>query len=233
MATLENIAHYLLKSVNRAVREFGLIAPGDRIAVGISGGKDSRALLELLLRGVAIPGGYETVAIHIDGAGVGLPDLKLTLAPWLEMLGVPFAIEPITLSADETLPLTCFRCTRLRRKALFQAAERLGCNKIAFGHHADDAAITTLLSILYKGQLERLEPRRDFFAGRFTLIRPLIYVAEVDIRRYARARGWTFPPELECPRRAAARRDRIAQWLDSLTLQEREQVRKNLARLGC
>ncbi|MDY0019902.1 MAG: hypothetical protein RBT47_07870, partial [Anaerolineae bacterium] len=91
MATLDSIAYYLLKKVARAVREFSLIAPGDHIAVGVSGGKDSRTLLELLLRGVELPqhgeGGiserpYRVTALHVDGSTVGLPDLRPTLEPW-------------------------------------------------------------------------------------------------------------------------------------------------------
>lgn len=231
MNSPETIARYLLKSVRRAVREFGLIEDGDRIAVGVSGGKDSRALLDLLARGLNIPERYEIVAVHVDGSGQGLPDLRPRLEPWLQALGVPYEFAPLTLAAAEPLPLTCFRCTWQRRKALFLTAEQLSCNKIAYGHHADDAAITTLLSLFYKGQLESLEPRRDFFGERFTLIRPLIYTPEVDIRRYTRACGWNFPPELECPRRDAARRDAIERFLRTFDKREREQIRANLRRL--
>lgn len=234
MATPDSIAHYLLRTVKRAVREFALIAPGDRIAVGVSGGKDSRALLELLARRVELPGGgsYELAAVHVEMASAGLPDQRPALEAWFRALGVPYEIASLDLPLTEPLPLDCFRCTRLRRKALFLAAGRLGCNKVAYGHHADDAAITTLLSILYKGRSERLAPRREFFEGQLTLIRPLIYVTEAEIRRYARARGWEFPPELQCPRSAAARRDKVAGFLSGLPAREREQIRANLARLS-
>jgi len=274
MATPDSIAHYLLRDVKRAVREFALIeasdriAAGDRIAVGVSGGKDSRTLLELLARGVEIAGGsYEVVAVHVETASAGLPDQRPALKAWFEALGVPYAIAPlelpadeclslecfrctrlrrkalfratlelgcnkVALPADECLPLECFRCTRLRRKALFRATLELGCNKVAFGHHADDAAVTTLLSLLYKGQVEGLAPRREFFAGQLTVIRPLIYVTEAEIKRYARARGWDFPPELECPRQADARRDKVAAFLASFRPREREQIRANLWRLS-
>ncbi|HRU93925.1 MAG TPA: ATP-binding protein [Anaerolineae bacterium] len=234
MATPDSIAHYLLRDVKRAVREFALIEAGDRIAVGVSGGKDSRTLLELLARGVELPGGgsYEVVAVHVETASAGLPDQRPALEAWFQALGVPYAIAPLELPADERLPLECFRCTRLRRKALFRAAIGLGCQKVAFGHDADDAAVTTLLSLLYKGQVEGLAPRREFFAGQLTVIRPLIYVTEAEIKRYARARGWDFPPELECPRQADARRDKVAAFLASFRPREREQIRANLWRLS-
>ncbi|OQA21872.1 MAG: tRNA 2-thiocytidine biosynthesis protein TtcA [Chloroflexi bacterium ADurb.Bin360] len=234
MATPESIAHYLMRSVRRAVREFALITPGDRIAVGVSGGKDSRVLLELLARGEALSGNgnYELVAIHVETASAGLPDQRPALETWFQTLNIPFEITSLELPATESLPLDCFRCTQLRRKALFRAAVRHGCNKVAYGHHADDAAITTLLSILHKGQIESLAPYREYFGGQLTLIRPLIYVTEAEIRRYARACGWEFPPELECPRKDDARRDKVERFLATFNRREREQIRANLIRLG-
>ncbi|MEJ5309197.1 MAG: tRNA 2-thiocytidine biosynthesis TtcA family protein [Anaerolineae bacterium] len=221
----------MLKSINRAVREFNLIVDGDRIAVGVSGGKDSRVLLDMLLRGVDIPGTYSVVAVHVDGTEVGLPNLVPTLEPWFRELGVEYDIAPLTVPDDESLPMDCFRCTFNRRKALFFAAERLGCNKVALGHHADDAAVTTLMNIGYTGQLNTLEPRRDFFAGRVTVIRPLIYTTEKEIARYAHAQGWVFPPELACPRAADTRRAKFERFLATFKDKERAQIRANLWQL--
>ena len=223
---------WLLKSVNRAVREFELIADGDRIAVGVSGGKDSRVLLDALLRGVDVPGTYTVVAIHIDGTSVGLPNLVPTLEPWFRELGAEYDIAPLVVADDESLPMDCFRCAFNRRKALFFAAERLGCNKVAFGHHADDAAATTLMNILYAGRTDTLEPCRSFFDGCLTVIRPLIYTTEKEIARYARAQGWTFPPELACPREADARRAKFERFLATFKDRERTQMRANLWKLS-
>lgn len=224
--------HNLLKSVNRAVREFGLIAGGDRIAVGVSGGKDSRVLLDALRRGVDIPGTYSVIAVHINGTNVGLPNLVPTLEPWFQELGVEYDIAPLAVAGDELLPMECFRCARNRRKALFFAAERLGCNKVALGHHADDVAVTTLMNVLYKGRLETLEPRRSYFGMRFTLIRPLIYTTEKEITRYARTQGWTFPPELSCPREHTNRRRHFERFLATFKDKERAQIRSNLWKLS-
>ena len=230
MTTPDTIADFLLRDVNRAVREYGLIADGDRVAVGVSGGKDSRTLLDLLLRGIDIPGRYEVVAVHVDGSGVGLPDQAGELAQWFHALGVAYEITPLTVSDDETLPMDCFRCSRNRRKALFLAADRLGCNKVALGHHADDAAVTTLMSILYKGRLEMLEPCRSFFGGRLYLIRPLILLTETEIRRFARACGWNLPAEPSCPQGMTSRRVRIEAFLGAMPRRERGQIRANLRR---
>ena len=220
-----------MKSVNRAVREFGLIADGDRIAVGVSGGKDSRVLLDVLLRGVDVPEAYSVVAVHVDGTGVGLPDLVPTLEPWFRELGAEYDIAPLAVADDEPLPMDCFRCAFNRRKALFFAAERLGCNKVAFGHHADDVAVTALMNVLYKGRLETLEPRRSYFGMRFTLIRPLIYTTEKEIARYARAQGWTFPPELACPYEQTNRRRHFERFMATFKDKERAQIRANLRRM--
>jgi len=230
MVTIEKTADNLLKSVNRAVRDFDLIADGDRIAVGVSGGKDSRTLLDLLVRGVDIPGTYDVVAIHIDGANVGLPHLTPMLEPWLRDLGVAYDIAPLAVPEGEELPMTCFRCSWNRRKALFFAAERRGCNKVAYGHHADDAAVTSLLSLLYKGQLESMAPRLSFFEGHFIVIRPLIYLAAADIARYARLRAWSFPAAQECPRTDTARRVHIERFLETFSAKEQAQFRANLWR---
>lgn len=220
---------WLRNSINRAVHDFNLIEDGDRVAVGVSGGKDSRALLDLLLRGVDIPGKYTVTAIHIDGSGVGLPAPAPVLESWFQSLGVPYTIAPLIPPQGENLPMNCFRCSRNRRKALFLAAEAMGCNKVAYGHHADDATATTLLSLLYKGRLETMAPRLNFFE-RITVIRPLIYLTAADLARHARAQGWTFPPELECPRRDTSRRVRMERFLATFSRKEQEQFRANLWR---
>ncbi|MGC9347784.1 MAG: tRNA 2-thiocytidine biosynthesis TtcA family protein [Anaerolineae bacterium] len=230
MATPDAVARFLLKDVNRAVRDFDLISDGDRIAVGVSGGKDSRTLLDLLVRGVDIPGDYEVVAIHVDGSPVGLPNQAPRLAPWFQELDVPYEITPLMVPEDEELPMNCFRCAWNRRKTLFFAADRLGCNKVAFGHHADDAAVTTLMSLMYKGQLETLAPRLSFFDDHFIVIRPLIYLSAAEIERYARVSGWTFPPEPVCPREEEARRVHFERFLSTFSSTEREQIRANLWR---
>ncbi|MGC9400770.1 MAG: tRNA 2-thiocytidine biosynthesis TtcA family protein [Anaerolineae bacterium] len=227
----ESVARYLLKPVNRAVWEYGLLAAGDHIAVGVSGGKDSRTLLDLLVRGVDVPGEYRVLAVHVDGSAAGLPDLRPTLEPWFRALGVAYEIVPLTLPEEEPRPPTCFRCAWHRRKTLFRAAARRGCNKVALGHHADDAAVTALMNVLYQGRLETMRPRVDFFEGELTLIRPLILAEEVEIRRYARACGWPLPDALTCPQAETTRRAKIEAFFRSFDKREYEQMRTNLWRL--
>ncbi len=235
MSEPEAMAYYLLKDVARAARDFALLEPGDRIAVGVSGGKDSRVLLDLLLRmrrqAVGRGRAFEIVAVHINGTEAGLPDVRPVLEPWFHELGVTYVIDPLVLADDEPRPPDCFRCSFNRRRALFLAADRLGCNKVAFGHHADDAAATTLLNLLTSGRLETLDPCRSFFKGQLTVIRPMIYLAEAEIVRYARAQGWQLPPELTCERGEKGRRAQVDAFLHSLG-RDQTQARANLWRVA-
>lgn len=226
------LAYWLLKDINRAIREYGMIADGDRVAVALSGGKDSLSLLRLLdLRRQSVPEHYELVAVHVLGDARG-PDTPAhpPLEAWLRESGISYVIEPLRLPADEALPLGCQRCTWNRRRVLFETAQRLGCNVVAFGHHADDLAQTTLLNLLYSGRVETMAPRRAYFGGLLRLVRPLCYSAEADIRRYARACEFPSPPP-DCPQSDHSRR-KMAR--DLLTQAEKDcrSARLNLLRAG-
>ena len=225
---LDRLASFLLKDVTRAIGEFALIDEGDRVAVAVSGGKDSRALLELLLRHRRqAPYDYDVLAIHVDGTKAGLPDVRPELEPWLDGLGVDRQVVPLVLPPDEPQPLTCFRCSWNRRKALFIAASELGCEKMALGHHADDVAATTLMNLMFNGELATMEPRVAFFDGAVTVIRPLIYVAEKQLVRYARIAD--YPDRPSCPWETESKRAQVEAFLRQLG-PKRDQVRTNLWR---
>jgi tRNA 2-thiocytidine biosynthesis protein TtcA len=214
MSSPDRVASFLLKPVARACKEFALLAEGDRVAVAVSGGKDSCALLDLLLRyQERVPFSYKLVALHVVGTAAGLPDLTEALEPWLKGLGVDYRLIPLELPADEPLPLDCFRCSWNRRKTLFLAADDMGCNKLALGHHADDAAITALLNLLFTGRLETLEPKISFFNGKITVVRPLIYVPAKELDRYARTAGFPLAPP--CPHESDSCRQQITEFLRS------------------
>ncbi len=189
------LAFFLLKSVNRAIRDYGMIRDGDRIAVAVSGGKDSLSLLYLLdARRHSAPERYELVAIHIRGDACGPCPPHAPLEAWLAGSGIPFVAEDFDLPANEPLPMNCQRCTWNRRKQLFLTANRLGCNVVAFGHQADDLAETTLLNLLRHGRIDGMVPCADYFEGRLRLIRPLIYVSEKELLRLARELKFPPPP---------------------------------------
>jgi tRNA 2-thiocytidine biosynthesis protein TtcA len=229
----ERLAYWLLKDINKAIRDFEMIQDGDRIGVAVSGGKDSLSLLRLLdWRRKSVPQTYELVALHIigDSRGPQCPSHP-PLLNWLENSGYPYAIEPVFVSEDETLPMDCQRCTRNRRRTLFQVSQQMGCNVVAFGHHADDLAQTTLLNLLIGGRLETMAPRREYFNGQMCLIRPLCYTREKSIRRFARANldFPTSPPE--CPLNSDNHRQR-SEALIQVAEPWAKNARTNLLRAG-
>lgn len=230
--TPDRQAYWLLKDVNRAIREFDMIRGGERVAVALSGGKDSFSLLRLLdLRRKSVPEPFDLVAIHVNGDGRGVWDAPYPpLLEWLEQSGIPYRIQPLTLPDGEPLPMDCRRCTWNRRRALFEAAQAEGCRTIAFGHHADDLAQTTLLNLLYHGAVETMAPVRSYFDGALRVIRPLCYVDEKDLRRFARANDFPPPPPL-CPRAGTSRRKFVADLIDAAQKGAKD-AKINLLRAG-
>ncbi len=226
---LGRLTFFALKQVNRAIYEFAMIGDGDRVAVAVSGGKDSCALLHLLLaRQSVVAERYQLVALHVQMDAAGLPNLRPVLEPWFVQLGVEYAFAPLELSAHDTLPLSCQRCTWNRRKVLFLQAYALGCNKLAFAHHADDAAETALLNLLFSGRLQTLSPQLDFFDHTITLIRPLIYLEKSRLAQLARALQLPYN-DLPCPNANTSRRAWIRRWLAEAG-RNRGQIRANLWR---
>jgi tRNA 2-thiocytidine biosynthesis protein TtcA len=227
----KKLAYYLLKGVNKAVRDYQMIADGDRIAVAVSGGKDSWTLLRLLaLRRASVPEKYQIVPIHVamqasDGVYCTAREtLRAQATSAMEDPAQPLEVVDIGAQPD------CFRCSHQRRKALFVAAERLSCNKVALGHHADDAAQTTLLNLFYHGRVETLYPKRSFFDGRLMLIRPMIYLQEREIVRFAQA--CAFPPvSNRCLHNLTSRRSMVKDMIRTLE-KEYPKVKINLFRAG-
>jgi tRNA 2-thiocytidine biosynthesis protein TtcA len=188
---------YLLKKLNKCHREHRLLEDGDRIALAISGGKDSCTLLDALVQRRGIER-YTLVPIHVTPASdmdCGAQADVTALCAWLDTLGLEchiVAAEEVQGRPRRPNQSPCFYCAWRRRKALFDRAQELGCNKLALAHHADDVAQTTLLNLFYQGKVTTMYPRVALFGGKLTIIRPLAYVSEREIRRYARAAD--FPP---------------------------------------
>ncbi len=232
MGSAEKLAFYLLKKVNKAVRDHGLIEDGDQIVVAVCGGKDSLSLLKLLdVRQPLVRESYHLLAVHVQsdldrGGHFRRPELERLF----QGEGVEYSFEEMSLALEEdgSGELNCFWCSWNRRKALFLAADRLGCNKVAFGHHADDVARTTLLNLLYHGRLETMEPKVSFFGGKITVIRPLAYVPEKELVRFARACG--FPGMgAPCPNSVTSKRATMKDLLRAIE-KECPQVKTNLFR---
>ncbi len=186
------------RQMGKAIADFSMIEAGDRIMVCISGGKDSHAMLELLisLRSSA-PIDFEIVAVTLDQKQPGYPED--VLPDYLETLGVPFYIlEKDTYSVVRSIipegKTTCGLCSRLRRGTLYGFAEQIGATKIALGHHRDDIVETLFLNLFFGGKLKAMPPKLKSDDGRHVVIRPLAYCRESDIAEYARAMQFPIIP---------------------------------------
>jgi len=175
----------LLSTVRRCVQNYNMIEDGDKIAVGVSGGKDSSALLcALALMRRFYPKKYDVVAINID---IGVSDMdfsslaKLCAELEVEFVSVKTQISEIVFGAKQD---GCSLCSRMRRGALHSEAERLGCNKVALGHTRDDVAITLIMNLFYAGKIEVFWPVNTPDEREMTLIRPLTYTAEKTIKSF-------------------------------------------------
>ncbi len=215
-----NVERRLYRQMSRTCREHELLAPGDRVLVAVSGGKDSYSLLVLLRTLVErLPFEVRLVAVHLDQAQPGYDGEPL--ARWLEASGADYEIlredtySVVTdhLSDGQTY---CSLCSRLRRGILYTAAERLGCTKIALGHHRDDALETFLLNLFHAGKMQAMPARYTTDDGRFEVIRPLVECAEDDIAAFAGEQGFPILPCNLCGSQPGLQRDAMKALLDGL-----------------
>ena len=188
----------LCRLAGQAIADFGMIEHGDRVMVCLSGGKDSYGLLDVLLKlRERAPISFEILAVNLDQKQPGFP--AHVLPDYLTRLDVPFHIETqdtysiVTrvIPAGRTM---CSLCSRLRRGILYRVASELGATKIALGHHRDDILGTFFLNMFYGGQLKSMPPKLVSDDGRHIVIRPLAYVKEDDLARYAQMRQFPIIP---------------------------------------
>jgi tRNA 2-thiocytidine biosynthesis protein TtcA len=231
-----DIERRLLRDVGRAVGEHRLIEAGDRILVAMSGGKDSYAMCVLLrdLQARA-PVRFDLVAVHLDQGQPGYDGAPL--ASWLAAEGVPYKLlhENTYAIVTDKIPegkTYCSLCSRLRRGILYRAAADLGCNKIALGHHRDDALETLLLNLFFGGKLASMPPRLVTDDGRFVVIRPLAYAAESDLAAFAAERKFPILPCLLCGSQDNAQRKQMKALLAELERKHPTLRQTMLAALG-
>lgn len=205
------------KTVGRAINRYGMIQAGDRIVVGISGGKDSAVLLETLsLRRRWIPIHYELIAVHIHVEGI-TPLIELDSYQELcSQMGIPFHFRTIAIDRNRDPDKSiCFVCSWHRRKELFLTAKELGCRRLALGHHMDDAIETLFMNMAFHATISSMPPRLSMFGGELEIIRPLILLTEQEVERYARIRGFPLS-KTQCPYGDQSRRDEIKSLIKAL-----------------
>jgi tRNA 2-thiocytidine biosynthesis protein TtcA len=193
MAYTSELENHIAKKVTRAITDHRLLKEGDRVMVGLSGGKDSWALIQILdvLRRRA-PISFSIVAVNVDSGYDGYEHRKLTET--CAARGWELHVEHTNIgeTIEEILDVTdtpCSLCARLRRGALYRLADTVGATKIALGHHADDFIETLLLNVFFQGALKAMPARLVSDNGRYVVIRPLAYVLESEARAYAKQSG--------------------------------------------
>jgi tRNA 2-thiocytidine biosynthesis protein TtcA len=203
------------RGMGRGINRFAMIGPGDKVLIGVSGGKDSLAMsLALVQRRKWVPVEYELFAVQVDWREFPLEESeKAALDEFYAGLGIPLrriqaSINPPSFKAK----FSCYTCARNRKRILFDEATRLGATRVALGHHMDDIARTTLMNLFFHGEFSTMMPVQDFFGGTLKVIRPLCEVREAEVARVARRLSLPAVPS-RCPRSSGNRRVLMADIL--------------------
>lgn len=204
----------IVKKFHKACADYGLIADGDHILVGLSGGKDSLALVELLgQRAQIYKPRFRVTALHVRVKERAYESDLSYLQSFCDAAQVPFIVRDVEIEArgerseaKETNP--CFLCSWYRRKTLFNVAQELGCNKIAFGHHRDDLLETLLMNLIYQGAVATMPPMLQLDKMPIQIIRPLCLIDEADLIAHAQEKGYQKQPHL-CPFEHVSSREKV------------------------
>ncbi len=196
------------KKAGRGIHRFHMIEDGDRLLIGVSGGKDSLSLaVALAERRRWVPISYELAAAFIEWREYPLaPPDRERLTAFFEGLGIPLRILPASIRPPSFRGrFDCYLCSRNRRRILFDEADRIGARKVVLGHHMDDIIETTLMNLFFRGEFATMMPVQEFFGGRIRIIRPLCEVREREVAGFARRYG--LPTiDIDCPRKDLNRR---------------------------
>ncbi|NBR27720.1 MAG: tRNA 2-thiocytidine(32) synthetase TtcA, partial [Betaproteobacteria bacterium] len=207
------LAKRLRRLVGTAIADYNMIEAGDRVMVCLSGGKDSYAMLDVLMRlREKAPVPFELYAVNLDQRHPGYPEH--ILPAYLEGLGVPYRIEvqDTYSTVKRVIPegkTMCGLCSRLRRGILYRVADEIGATKIALGHHRDDILETFFLNLFFAGKLKAMPPKLVSDDGKHVVIRPLAYVKEEDLIAYAEVKQFPIIPCDLCGSQATLQRKQI------------------------
>lgn len=224
----ERVRARLTKKFHKACADYGLIADGDHILIGLSGGKDSLALVELLGRRAQIyKPRFEVTALHVRVKERAYQTDLRYLESFCAEAKVPLIVRDIEIGEDPKIsnlqsPISntrsvnpCFLCSWYRRKALFNVAQELGCNKIAFGHHRDDIIETLLMNLIYQGAFATMPPMLQLDKMPLQIIRPLCLIDEAELVHYAALCGYEKQTKL-CPFEHVSSREKVKGLLEQI-----------------
>ena len=222
--------HHLKKWLELAIMDYAMIEEGDRVLVGVSGGADSLALLDLLNASMVFVPRFSILAVNIDmGFDPSYSDYDL-LETYLKENHYTYVMEKTDIGplshSDYNRKNPCYLCSRLRRKRIFQIADENKCNKIALAHHKDDIIETLLINLFYGREICTMMPKQEIFQGSMHIIRPLAYIAEKLIKKYVKERE--FPViENRCATSKTSKRVYIKKLLQELE-KDNKNIRENI-----
>ncbi len=221
---------HLKKWLEKAAMDYNMIEKGDRVLVGVSGGADSIALLDLLNSQMVFVPRFSVIAVNIDmGFDPTYSDYGL-LETYLKENDYNYFMEKTDIGplshSNYNKKNPCFLCSRLRRKRIFEIAAGRGCNKIAFAHHKDDIIETLLINLFYGREISTMMPKQSIFHGKLHIIRPFAYISEELIKKYVKEQGL---PSIEnrCPMTKASKRMHIKKLLRTLE-KDNKHIRENI-----
>jgi tRNA 2-thiocytidine biosynthesis protein TtcA len=221
---------HLKKWLEKAVLDFNMIQEGDHVLVGVSGGADSLALLDLLDSSMIFVPRFSFMAVNIDMGFDSLYTGYNELEKYLQENNYRYIMEKTDIGplahSEYNKKNPCFLCSRLRRKRIFEIAAAHGCNKIAFAHHRDDIIETLLINIFYGREISTMMPNQQIFGGKLHIIRPLAYLREELVKKYSKERN--FPViKNHCPSSKTSRRIYVKNLLNELT-KDNPAIRDNI-----
>lgn len=225
---VSGLLYFTTKKVGKAIWDYRMLKDGDRVMIGVSGGKDSLSLVRIMQERMKfVPIHFEIIACFVD-MGFTWVDKEI-LVRHFEQESVPYEILPAPKEWDPAAEdYGCFWCSWCRRKALFDRAQELGCTKIALAHHMDDIVETMLLNLFFQGEIGTMVPYQEMFEGELAIIRPLAYVEEKELARLAATLQLPVIAS-QCPRSNTSKRSLIKGIVDDLR-KHNKHVKKNIFR---
>jgi tRNA 2-thiocytidine biosynthesis protein TtcA len=221
---------HLKKWLEKAVLDYNMIQEGDKLLIGVSGGADSYALLDLLDSPMLFVPRFSFIAVNIDMGFDAAYQTYDALEKYFQENHYRYIMEKTDIGnlahSDFNRKNPCFLCSRLRRKRIFEIAEAEGCNKIVFAHHRDDIIETLLINMFYGREISTMMPNQRIFGGKLHIIRPLVYLKEGLIKKYSKERQFPIMKN-DCPTSGTSKRIYIKNLLNELERDNKE-IRENI-----